>query len=50
MLIEEEFLATYTMNGWNEAKYDLKKAEIPKGAIPNGFDWRDHGMHTDSIF
>ena len=43
LILEEEFLANYTMNGWDEAIYDLKEAEIPDITVPDSFDWRDHG-------
>ncbi len=41
--VEEEFLAAYTMNGWDNAIYDLPEAKIPETAVPDSFDWRDHG-------
>ena len=31
------------MNGWDEAIYDLKEADIPEIGVPDSFDWRDHG-------
>ena len=34
------------MNGWDEAIYDLKEAYIPETAVPDSFDWRDHGEAT----
>jgi hypothetical protein len=43
LTLEEEFLSKYTMNGWEEATYELKEAEIPDITVPDSFDWRDHG-------
>ena len=47
-LTEEEF-KQYVGKKWREVKNfnpELKKADIPKGPIPESFDWREHGAVT----
>ena len=47
-LTEQEF-KQYVGKPWKEVKNFntmMKKADIPKGSVPESFDWRDHGAVT----
>lgn len=45
-LTEEEFKKYYRMPGWGKPSYEMKQAEIPEGAAPASFDWREKGVVT----
>ena len=47
-LTEEEF-KQYVGKRWQEVKNfnpGMMRADIPKGPVPESFDWRDHGAVT----